>query len=176
MTQPQTTEQPVIQTPQELGMQLRMHREKKGLSIGEVSERLKLPTRQIEALETGDYDLLPETVFVRGFLRSYGRFLDVDDQLLTQAVEKIAPQKQARYAPQNISLAHRKMFLWPTAKKANLSRLGFSACWRLSASDTACSFGRTNRKRNTASRKRKVPCYRRAIRWPLHRPASKMLM
>ena len=27
MTQPQTTEQPVIQTPQELGMQLRMHRE-----------------------------------------------------------------------------------------------------------------------------------------------------
>ena len=108
MTQPQTTEQPVIQTPQELGMQLRMHREKKGLSIGEVSERLKLPTRQIEALETGDYDLLPETVFVRGFLRSYGRFLDVDDQLLTQAVEKIAPQKQARYAPQNTSLADRK--------------------------------------------------------------------
>ena len=101
MTQPQTTEQPVIQTPQELGMQLRMHREKKGLSIGEVSERLKLPTRQIEALETGDYDLLPETVFVRGFLRSYGRFLDVDDQLLTQ-------QKQARYARQNISLADRK--------------------------------------------------------------------
>ena len=108
MTQPQTTEQPVIQTPQELGMQLRMHREKKGLSIGEVSERLKLPTRQIEALETGDYDLLPETVFVRGFLRSYGRFLDVDDQLLTQAVDNIAPQKQARYAPQNISLADRK--------------------------------------------------------------------
>ena len=100
MTQPQTTEQPVIQTPQELGMQLRMHREKKGLSIGEVSERLKLPTRQIEALETGDYDLLPETVFVRGFLRSYGRFLDVDDQLLTQAVDNIAPQ--------NISLADRK--------------------------------------------------------------------
>ena len=108
MTQPQTTEQPVIQTPQELGMQLRMHREKKGLSIGEVSERLKLPTRQIEALETGDYDLLPETVFVRGFLRSYGRFLDVDDQLLTQAVENIAPQQQARYAPQNVSLADRK--------------------------------------------------------------------
>ena len=47
MTQPQTTEQPVIQTPQELGMQLRMHREKKGLSIGEVSERLKLPSREI---------------------------------------------------------------------------------------------------------------------------------
>ena len=93
MTQPQTTEQPVIQTPQEL----RMHREKKGLSIGEVSERLKLPTRQIEALETGDYDLLPETVFVRGFLRSYGRFLDVDDQLLTQAVEKIAPQRPLRW-------------------------------------------------------------------------------
>ena len=166
MTQPQTTEQPVIQTPQELGMQLRMHREKKGLSIGEVSERLKLPTRQIEALETGDYDLLPETVFVRGFLRSYGRFLDVDDQLLTQAVDNIAPQKQARYAPQNISLADRKEGKsFPTWIFGVLAAIGIGYgvfVWQ--------------NKSQTEHRKRKARYWLPAIRWPLHRPASKMLM
>lgn len=75
----------------EFGQQLRQQREQKGLSIGEVSERLKLPARQIEALETGHYELLPEPVFIRGFLRSYGRFLDIDETKLDQYLAHFAP-------------------------------------------------------------------------------------
>ena len=61
----------------ELGAKLREAREKRGFSIGEVAERLKLPARQIEGLESGNYENMPELVFVRGFLRTYGRFLDL---------------------------------------------------------------------------------------------------
>ena len=88
-------------TPQELGAKLRQHREKKGLSVGEVSERLKLPARQIDALENGEYVNLPEPVFVRGFLRSYGRFLDVDEETLNAALSHISPQDKVHHAGQS---------------------------------------------------------------------------
>lgn len=87
-------------TPAELGAKLRQQREKKGLSIGEISERLKLPARQIEALENGEYAQLPEPVFVRGFLRSYGRFLDLDDDILNAALAHISPSNHVAHAGQ----------------------------------------------------------------------------
>ena len=79
-----------------LGNELRRQRELKKLSIGEVSERLKLPARQIEALENGTYETLPEPVFVRGFLRSYGRFLELDEAILNDALEHISPPSKTK--------------------------------------------------------------------------------
>lgn len=76
----------------ELGRKLRLAREQKGFSIGEVAERLKLSARQIEGLESGDYEGMPELVFVRGFLRTYGRFLGLEDQEVAAFLDRIAPQ------------------------------------------------------------------------------------
>ena len=78
----------------ELGSKLRQAREQKGYSIDEVTERLKLSTHQIEGLESGNYEGLPELVFVRGFLRTYGRFLDLDDNEIAVFLDRIAPQNR----------------------------------------------------------------------------------
>lgn len=80
-----------LSSTNDLGSELRRLREQKGLSIKEVADRLKLPARQIEALENGLYEGLPEPVFIRGFLRSYGRFLDMDEQRLSSYLDHIAP-------------------------------------------------------------------------------------
>ena len=90
----QTTEnQAVEQDPAvEFGRILRLGREEKGLSIGEVAERLKLSAKQIEAFESGNYEGMPEGVFIRGFLRSYGRFLDLDEQAVSMYLDRIVPQ------------------------------------------------------------------------------------
>ena len=90
----QTTEnQAVGQDPAvEFGRILRLGREEKGLSIGEVAERLKLSAKQIEAFESGNYEGMPEGVFIRGFLRSYGRFLDFDEQAVSMYLDRIVPQ------------------------------------------------------------------------------------
>ena len=90
----QTTENQVIgQDPAvEFGRILRLGREEKNLSIGEVAERLKLSARQIEAFESGNYEGMPEGVFIRGFLRSYGRFLDLDEQAVSMHLDRIVPQ------------------------------------------------------------------------------------
>lgn len=78
----------------ELGEKLRLAREKRGFSIGEVAERLKLPARQIEGLESGNYEGLPELVFVRGFLRTYGRFLELDEKEVAMYLDRIMPQER----------------------------------------------------------------------------------
>ncbi len=79
-----TPDQPVGSQSQ-LGETLRQAREAKGLAIGEVAERLKLTARQVEALEAGRYEELPEPVFVRGFVRTYARFLNlVEADVLAQ--------------------------------------------------------------------------------------------
>lgn len=79
---------------EQLGQLLRQTREQNLLSIGDVSEHLKLPARQVEALENADFGKLPEPVFVRGFLRSYGRYLNLDETVLNDYLEQIAFQTQ----------------------------------------------------------------------------------
>lgn len=61
-----------------VGNRLRMAREERSWSLHEVAEKLRLRARQIQALEDGNYHLLPGQTFVIGFLRSYANLLDLD--------------------------------------------------------------------------------------------------
>lgn len=94
----QNTAQSPEAAAQEFGRKLRESREQRGLSIGEVAERLKLPARQIEGLESGNYEGMPELIFVRGFLRTYSRFLDLDDNEVAGYLDRIMPNSQPAYA------------------------------------------------------------------------------
>lgn len=42
------------------------------------ADYLKLSRKQVEALENDDYSSLPGTTFVRGFMRNYAKFLELD--------------------------------------------------------------------------------------------------
>ncbi len=65
-----------------LGAVLREKRVAMGLSVADVSAQIRLAPRQIEALEADDFGNLPELPFVRGFVRSYAKLLQLDDQPL----------------------------------------------------------------------------------------------
>lgn len=52
-------------------------REAQGLTVIQVADKLKLTSRQIEAIEAEDAERLPEPVFIRGFVRNYARLLGV---------------------------------------------------------------------------------------------------
>ncbi|POZ62737.1 helix-turn-helix domain-containing protein [Chromobacterium alticapitis] len=77
--------------PSGIGASLKAAREAAGLGLGEVADRLKLSLRQLEAIERDDFDALPGATFVRGFVRNYARFLDVDPEPLMQALEQHFP-------------------------------------------------------------------------------------
>jgi cytoskeleton protein RodZ len=61
-----------------VGRRLRDAREAAGLTLAEVSSRLKMPLRVVQSLEAEDWSRLGAPVFVRGQLRSYARLLGID--------------------------------------------------------------------------------------------------
>jgi len=81
--------------PFSAGTALREARMHQGLSVDEVSNRVKFAPRQIEALEADDFAHLPETAFLRGFVRSYARLLQIDPSPLLAAL----PQASAEPVP-----------------------------------------------------------------------------
>lgn len=94
------------------GSRLKAERESRGLSIGEVAHALKFGIRQIEALESDNYDSLQGSTFLRGFIRSYARYLRLDDAPLLALLDASAPQTQAEIvAPTNMGEATTQPFI-----------------------------------------------------------------
>lgn len=77
------------------GASLRAARQAQGYSIAEVAQVLKFGVRQLEALENDDYATLQGATFIRGFVRSYARFLRLDETPLLAALEPQAPVRVA---------------------------------------------------------------------------------
>ncbi len=80
----------------ELGHILREARETKGLTLAEVQAETRISPRYLEALESGEYDLLPTQTHVRGFLRNYARFLGLDPEPLLERYELTQSQRKPR--------------------------------------------------------------------------------
>lgn len=91
-------ESAINQAAQELGALLKAKRTEKNIAIGEVAERLKFSAKQIESLESGDYKGLPEPIFVKGFIKTYGRFLGLDTDQVTSLLNEVFPS-QVSVAP-----------------------------------------------------------------------------
>jgi cytoskeleton protein RodZ len=72
-----------------VGQTLRSLRLARGLSLDEVTERIKFSQRQIEALENEDWEKLPKGVSLRGLIRSYARLLETDEAPLVSSVESL---------------------------------------------------------------------------------------
>ena len=69
----------------DLGSELRQAREEKGISLKEAKTATRIKVCYLQALETNDWAALPTAVQVRGFLRNYATYLELDvDQLMSR--------------------------------------------------------------------------------------------
>jgi cytoskeleton protein RodZ len=66
-----------------LGQRLRAGREARGWSRADVAARLKLPLNLVGKLESDDYEGLTQGVFLRGYLGSYARLVEVPIEAAT---------------------------------------------------------------------------------------------
>jgi len=82
------------------GGALRTNREKLGLTTQEIASRLRLSSKQIEALEADNFGALPEATIVKGFIRNYAKLLKISAEPLLDAYNVIVPEK----APQSFTL------------------------------------------------------------------------
>ncbi len=83
-----------------IGKQLRQARESRNLSLEQVAQATHIRVRYLQALEAEQFELLPSTAQLRGFLRAYAGALKLDPAPLLAALEgEIAPPPQAEAAP-----------------------------------------------------------------------------
>lgn len=94
-------------------------REAKSLSVADVAAHLKLTPRQINALEQADFANLPSKTFVRGFVRNYAKFLEIDPEPLLQALDATQPFEPAEKVPNH---AERTRQTAPKSDEVEISR------------------------------------------------------
>lgn len=86
----------VMATPSEIlfkiGTSLRQKREERGLSIEDISTNTQLQPKLIKAIEEGNIEILPESIYVRGMVKRYGNYLGLDGQSISQRVPAWEPE------------------------------------------------------------------------------------
>lgn len=78
-------------TQQSIGADLRAVRMARGESTADVAHQLRLRESYIEAIESGNFEVLPGVTYAIGFLRSYARYLRLDaDDLIQRFKEEVS--------------------------------------------------------------------------------------
>ena len=84
-----------------IGQELKRERELRGITLKEIADTTKINIRFLRALEEDRIDLLPEEFFTRGIIRTYAKYLGLDEQSILntyleglQAQEKKEPSEE----------------------------------------------------------------------------------
>ncbi len=91
-SQRQTTHDASGQAYQEIGIKLKQARLEKSLTLRQVHEQTKVGIHQIEAIESGNLERLPEEIYVKGFIRQVARVVGVEYDSLME----LLPQQPAK--------------------------------------------------------------------------------
>jgi cytoskeleton protein RodZ len=68
-------------------LDLRSLRETRGLTLDYVFQATKISVKNLEAMENGDFHLLPPPVYTKAYFKSYARLLGVDEKLIASRYE-----------------------------------------------------------------------------------------
>jgi cytoskeletal protein RodZ len=109
----------------ELGQFLKKARIEKNMSIEKIQEITKIRNRYIEAIENGDYNVLPGQFYARAFIKSYAEAIGVNAEALLEQYQNELPQVPK--APVEPVVRKRKRDVQPTSPKVGkwISRLVF---------------------------------------------------
>ena len=74
---------------QTLGEKLRQAREARDITISEVAEQTRISPLYIESIENDDYRILPGGIFNKGFVKSFAKYVGVDEQEALQDYSRL---------------------------------------------------------------------------------------
>ncbi len=77
------------------GQRLKRARELQGWTREKVAQSMNLSLRFIEAIENDHYDLLPGVTFARGYIRSYARLMQLDENDVVVKFEQAIEVRQS---------------------------------------------------------------------------------
>ncbi|MCY4183198.1 MAG: helix-turn-helix transcriptional regulator [Gammaproteobacteria bacterium] len=85
--------------PPSVGATLAAARQRMGLSVFDVSGKLRLTEHYVRAIEADDYNKLPSEVFVKGYLKSYAEFVGLDPEQVRGAYRRPPGPAETVHAP-----------------------------------------------------------------------------
>ncbi len=71
------------------GTMLMAARQARGLELSEVAAKLKLSSHWIEGMESDNYHHLGARVYLRGYIRSYAKLLEINSDVVLRAFDKV---------------------------------------------------------------------------------------
>ncbi len=66
----------------EIGNTLREARVRRNLTLQQVEEDTKIRVKYVQAMENEDFDVMPGATYVKGFLRTYAAYLNLDPDVI----------------------------------------------------------------------------------------------
>jgi len=94
----------VEKTPGEYAQELKSKRESLGLTLDDVFQKTRIRTSYLRAIENSEYDVLPDPVYTRNFIKTYAKFLGVSDEPLLKHYEDYIQSRDAEN--QNLRKQH----------------------------------------------------------------------
>lgn len=82
-----------------VGAILAAERRRQGKSLNDAVEGTKIRSRLLEALENGEYQRLPSPAYVKGFIQSYARYLEIPSAPLLEQYRSEAEQTGQMTSP-----------------------------------------------------------------------------
>lgn len=85
-----------------IGLQLRQARERRELSLEQVSSATHIRLHYLQAIEAGELESIPSAVQARGFVRAYASYLGIDPDNMLSSLDKqmeVVEQTTAEDAP-----------------------------------------------------------------------------
>lgn len=87
-----------------VGQRLHDERVKKNLSLEEVSKATKIRASFLSAIEKGDYNKLPSSAYVYGFIRNYAEYLGMPTKSIVALFKReFDEEKELKVLPQGLS-------------------------------------------------------------------------
>lgn len=81
--------------PRHLGERFRAAREARGASLSDVAEQIRIRSVYLAAIEEGNWAAIGAPVYIRGFLRTYARYLKLDPEEAVAEFNATLPESPA---------------------------------------------------------------------------------
>ena len=122
----QARNEATVSTLQEIGDQIRQARIDQGLSCDQLAQSLKMGSEQLQALENGDLEKLPEPVFIKAMTRRVASKLGLDCDPLINRLQSVLS------VPESVSNGSGSLTSVPSAIDS-ASRRGSFMSWQRTA-------------------------------------------
>jgi cytoskeletal protein RodZ len=98
---------------------LKAMRESRGISLKDIFERTRISVVNLEAIESGKFDLLPSPVITKSFIKLYAKVLGIDSSNILASYENYLETLKTHYQNQEVektipsfSRRYRKVLIW----------------------------------------------------------------